>query len=88
MLGDHEDLTEALPWIFDELVEDDEGWRERLMVNLSCRAALRKGRPLTTVQARDLLAQLAQTGTPATCPHGSPIILHLDEALLSRQFNW
>src|SRR5262245_49700291 len=23
-LGDHEDLTDALPWIFDELVEDDE----------------------------------------------------------------
>lgn len=87
-LGDHEDLTDALPWIFDELVEDDEGWRERLMVNLSCRAALRKGRPLTTVQARDLLTQLAQTGTPATCPHGSPIILHLDEALLTRQFGW
>ncbi len=87
-LGEHEDLTDALPWLFDELVEDDEGWRERLMVNLSCRAALRKGRPLTPVQARDLLAQLAETSTPATCPHGSPIILHLDQALLSRQFGW
>ncbi|HEY8600922.1 MAG TPA: DNA mismatch repair endonuclease MutL, partial [Thermomicrobiales bacterium] len=37
-LGEHEDLTEALPWLIDELVEDDEDWRERLMVNLSCRA--------------------------------------------------
>jgi DNA mismatch repair protein MutL len=87
-LGDHEDLTDALPAIFDELVEDDDGWRERLMVNLSCRAALRKGRPLTMGQGRDLLAQLARTGLPATCPHGSPIILQMDEAMLSRQFNW
>ncbi len=87
-LGEHEDLTAALPWLIDELVEDDEDWRERLMVNLSCRAALRKGRPLTTAQARALLIDLAETGTPATCPHGSPIILHLDEALLTRQFGW
>ena len=87
-LGDHEDLTDALPAIFDELVEDDEGWRERLMVNLSCRAALRKGRPLTLGQGRDLLTQLAKTSLPATCPHGSPIILQMDEAMLSKQFNW
>lgn len=87
-LGEHEDVREALPWLFEELVEDDEGWRERLMVNLSCRAALRKGRPLTTAQARGLLTGLASCATPAICPHGSPIILHLDEALLTRQFGW
>ncbi len=87
-LGEHEDLTAALPWLIDELVEDDEDWRERLMVNLSCRAALRKGRPLTTAQAHTLLTDLAETSVPATCPHGSPIILHLDEALLTRQFGW
>ena len=54
------------------------------MVNLSCRAALRKGRPLTMAQGRDLLAQLARTGLPATCPHGSPVILQMDEAMLSK----
>jgi DNA mismatch repair protein MutL len=69
-------------------VEDDEGWRERLMVNLSCRAALRKGRPLSVAQARGLLTGLAACDTPAICPHGSPIILHLDEALLTKQFGW
>ncbi|HEX5505881.1 MAG TPA: DNA mismatch repair endonuclease MutL, partial [Thermomicrobiales bacterium] len=69
-IGEHEDLTAALPDLFDELVEDDEGWRERLLVNLSCRAALRKGRPLDPAQQRDLLRALAHTATPATCPHG------------------
>jgi DNA mismatch repair protein MutL len=83
-IGEHEDLRDALPW----LVEDDEGWRERLMVNLSCRAALRKGRPLSVAQARGLLTGLAACDTPAICPHGSPIILHLDEALLTKQFGW
>ncbi len=87
-LGEHEDLREALPWLVEELVEDDEGWRERLMVNLSCRAALRKGRPLSVAQARGLLTGLAACDTPAICPHGSPIILHLDEALLTKQFGW
>ena len=87
-LGEHEDLRAALPWLVEELVEDDEGWRERLMINLSCRAALRKGRPLSTAQARGLLTGLAACATPAICPHGSPIILHLDEALLTKQFGW
>ncbi|MGN6757848.1 MAG: DNA mismatch repair endonuclease MutL [Thermomicrobiales bacterium] len=87
-LGEHEDLRDALPELFDELIEDDEGWRERLMVNLSCRAALRKGRPLTTAQGYALLAQLSETSAPTTCPHGSPVVLHLDEGLLARQFNW
>lgn len=87
-LGEHEELRDALPWLLEELVEDDEGWRERLMVNLSCRAALRKGRPLSIAQARGLLTGLAACATPAICPHGSPIILHLDEALLTRQFGW
>jgi len=87
-LGEHEDLREALPWLVEELVEDDEGWRERLMVNLSCRAALRKGRPLSVAQARGLLTGLAACDTPAICPHGSPIILHLDAALLTKQFGW
>ena len=87
-LGEHEDLRDALPWLLEELTEDDEGWRERLMVNLSCRAALRKGRPLSVAQARGLLTGLAACDTPAICPHGSPIILHLDEALLTKQFGW
>jgi DNA mismatch repair protein MutL len=87
-MGEHEDLTAALPDLFDELIEDDEGWRERLLVNLSCRAALRKGRPLTPEQGRDLLAELGRTTTPLTCPHGAPIVLHLDGSLLSRQFGW
>ncbi len=87
-LGEHEDLTAALPDLFDELVEDDEGWRERLLVGLSCRAALRKGRPLTPEQGRALLTQLGHAATPLTCPHGAPIVLQLDGETLSRQFGW
>ena len=87
-MGEHEDLTAALPELFDELVEDDEGWRERLLVNLSCRAALRKGRALSPEQARTLLRELSHTATPTTCPHGAPIVLQLDAAMLARQFGW
>lgn len=87
-MGPHEDVAASLPELFDELIEDDEGWRDRLLVSLSCRAALRKGRPLAPDERRDLLGRLAQTATPMTCPHGAPIVLRLDQALLSRQFRW
>jgi DNA mismatch repair protein MutL len=31
---------------------------------------------------------LADTASPAVCPHGSPIILHFSEHFLVRQFDW
>ena len=67
---------------------DADEWRERLLASVSCRAAVRKGRPLTPEQARDLLERLAGARAPAVCPHGSPIILHLSDRFLARQFDW
>jgi DNA mismatch repair protein MutL len=35
-----------------------------------------------------LLAALDSTAAPAVCPHGSPLILHLSDTFLARQFRW
>jgi DNA mismatch repair protein MutL len=37
---------------------------------------------------RDLLTRLGTTASPAVCPHGSPIVLHVASAFLTRQFDW
>ncbi|MCO5177029.1 MAG: DNA mismatch repair endonuclease MutL [Thermomicrobiales bacterium] len=54
----------------------------------ACHAALRKRRPLSPTTAVALIEALTQTRTPATCPHGQPIVLNLDHDFLERQFGW
>lgn len=54
----------------------------------ACHAAIRKRRPLDPATAVALLEALTRTPTPATCPHGQPIILNLDREFLEREFGW
>lgn len=74
----------------DEMEESGEGesWRDRLLVQLSCRTALRRGRRLDRSAMRALVEGLGQTPSPAVCPHGSPLLMHLPSPLLERDFDW
>jgi DNA mismatch repair protein MutL len=84
--------TNDLPAVVEDLLEmatdDESDWQHRLLTSVACRAATKRGRMLTTAQARELVDLLAGTESPAACPHGSPIILHFSERFLERQFNW
>ena len=77
-------LADALE---DATAEEDD-WRERLLVRLSCRSATRRGKPLTLPEGRALLEQLGRAATPAVCPHGAPSILQFNRRFLERQFAW
>jgi DNA mismatch repair protein MutL len=68
--------------------EDESDWQHRLLTSVACRAATRRGRALTLAQCRELIELLADTESPAVCPHGAPIILHFSEPFLARQFQW
>ncbi len=59
-----------------------------VLASVACQAALRKHRALDQPSAVELLRALTTCTQPATCPHGQPIILHLDRAFLERQFQW
>jgi len=84
--------TADLAAVVEELLEmgsdDESDWQHRLLTSVACRAATKRGRALTIAQARELLDLLAGTESPAVCPHGSPIILHLTDRFLERQFHW
>jgi DNA mismatch repair protein MutL len=84
--------TAGLPALVEDVLEaaaeDESDWQHRLLTSVACRTATRRGRPLTIPQAKELIDLLADTSSPAACPHGSPIILHFSERFLERQFNW
>ena len=83
------------PLLLDALDAADAGaddgtdaWRDRLCTALACRAALRRGEPLAADAMRGLLLRLGATDSPAVCPHGAPIVLHVGSGFLTRQFGW
>ncbi len=84
-------MSELGPTLLD-LTDDESGegedWKQRLLVNLSCRTAVRRGRALDTTMMRALIQGLGQTSSPAVCPHGSPLLMHVSGDLLERQFGW
>lgn len=84
----HPDLVPYLSALLEEAASDEENWRERLVVSLACRAALRRNRPLSDAELRALVRDLASTSAPAVCPHGSPLILWLGSKFLDKQFGW
>jgi DNA mismatch repair protein MutL len=76
-----ESLAEALDG-------SEEGWLERLLIGLACRSAVRKGSKLPLEEQEALVQALPVTESPTVCPHGSPLLLHLTDAFLRRQFGW
>lgn len=82
------DLPAVIEDLLDLAADDDSDWQHRLLTSVACRAATRRGHPLTVVQSRELIDLLSETESPAVCPHGSPIILHFSDRFLERQFDW
>jgi DNA mismatch repair protein MutL len=79
---------EGIVTLLGEALGDAADWRHRLLATASCRAAVRKGRTLPEGAARELLTRLGGVESPAVCPHGSPVVLHLSGGLLKRLFRW
>lgn len=87
-LGEPDGLAAALLALADEEAGEGEAWRDRLLVRLSCRSAVRRGRPLERPAMRALVEGLGRTSAPAVCPHGSPLLMHVGGDLLEKQFGW
>jgi DNA mismatch repair protein MutL len=81
-------LLGALGDVLDEATAEADDWQDRLLISVACHSALRRGRVLAPPTMAALLGALDQTAAPAVCPHGSPLILHLSESFLARQFRW
>jgi DNA mismatch repair protein MutL len=60
--------------------------REAVTCIVACRGAVKAGARLTHDQQKRLLAQLARTKTPWTCPHGRPTVVAFDKRKLDGMF--
>jgi len=65
---------------------ESEDIRNRLLVMMSCKAAVKANTPLTTEEMVSLLEGLKKTTNPMTCPHGRPIMYLLAFNKMLRAF--
>jgi len=73
-------LTEVIEYASDESgnthkMEDLDALRARIAASLACHAAVKVNMPLDQQRMEWLLAELAKTSHPTSCPHGRPIAL-------------
>jgi DNA mismatch repair protein MutL len=70
----------------EEQVENLEAARLRIAASIACHAAIKVNTPLDPVRMEWLLAELAKTAHPTSCPHGRPIVLRYAWKEIQRAF--
>ena len=77
--------------IFDQLSREDqainlEAVRTRIAASIACHAAIKVNTPLEQTKMEWLLAELAKTDHPMSCPHGRPVVLRYSMQDIQRAF--
>jgi len=66
--------------------ENAEARRRRIAASIACHAAIKINMPLEPSKIEWLLAELAKTAHPTSCPHGRPIVLRYSLKDIQRAF--
>jgi DNA mismatch repair protein MutL len=64
-----------------------ESLRTRIAASIACHSAIKVNMPLDPVRMEWLLAELAKTDHPTSCPHGRPIVLRYSWKDIQRAFH-
>jgi DNA mismatch repair protein MutL len=70
-----------------EQAENLEAARTRIAASIACHAAIKINTPLDLSRMEWLLAELAKTEHPTSCPHGRPIVLRYAWKEIQRAFH-
>ena len=88
---DASQIEHMLNEIFDQLLREDqainlEAIRTRIAASIACHAAIKVNMPLEQNKMEWLLAELAKTQHPMTCPHGRPVVLRYSMVDIQKAF--
>jgi DNA mismatch repair protein MutL len=84
-------IEHMLNEIVDQLTREDqainlEAVRARIAASIACHAAIKVNMPLEQNKMEWLLAELAKTDHPMTCPHGRPVVLRYSMQDIQKAF--
>ena len=71
----------------EEQSENLEAMRTRVAASIACHSAIKVNTPLDPARMEWLLAELAKTEHPTSCPHGRPIVLRYSWKEIQKAFN-
>ena len=88
---DASQVEHMLNEIFEQLAREDqainlEAVRTRIAASIACHAAIKVNMPLEQNKMEWLLAELAKTDHPMSCPHGRPIVLRYSMQDIQKAF--
>ena len=88
---DASQVEHMLSEIFEQLAREDqainlEAVRTRIAASIACHAAIKVKMPLEQNKMEWLLAELAKTDHPMSCPHGRPIVLRYSMQDIQKAF--
>ena len=70
----------------EQQMENLEAVQHRIAASIACHAAIKINTPLEQHKMEWLLAELAKTECPMTCPHGRPVVLRYSLREIQRAF--
>jgi len=71
----------------EQQAENSEARRTRIAASIACHAAIKINTPLDPMKINWLLAELAKTDHPTSCPHGRPIALRYSLKDIQKAFH-
>ncbi|PYX34111.1 MAG: DNA mismatch repair endonuclease MutL [Acidobacteria bacterium] len=88
---DASQVEHMLNEIFEQLTREDqavnlEAIRTRIAASIACHAAIKVNMPLEQNKMEWLLAELAKTEHPMSCPHGRPVVLRYSMVDIQKAF--
>ena len=86
-----DDVSEMLQELLEQLEHEEQALnlekiRTRIAASIACHAAIKVNMPLDTAKMEWLLAELAKTKYPMSCPHGRPIVLRYSVKDIQKAF--
>ncbi len=84
-------IEHMLNEVLEQLTREDqainlEAVRTRIAASIACHAAIKVNMPLEQNKMQWLLAELAKTQHPMSCPHGRPVVLRYTMTEIQRAF--
>ena len=77
--------------LFDQFQQEEQALnlekvRARIAASIACHAAIKINTPLEQNKMEWLIAELAKTECPMSCPHGRPVVLRYSLKEIQRAF--
>lgn len=79
-------VKEILDWVLNDQKIDLTKFREKAVIMMSCKRAIKANHYLDELESKELLSNIRNCENPYNCPHGRPVLIHFSENDMETMF--